>query len=229
MKTHDDPQTLHAQLYKPGPLHDERKELVAKLMEIPLQTGDILYRHSDAKGPFGLPFSKLVCLLTKSKFSHGSVVIILEGEPFVMEINDQGTLLMRIVDWLDTVATKNFRVYRLKESTPELVLAIDTVVKDFLNKDPDYDFTFSDESKFYCTESVVWVYKSVGVQLIQPETIKQVVPGWIYPIFKVVNWFMKKFSSASMSMDTPMYYVGNETRGLMSSPLTKLIYDHQAK
>jgi hypothetical protein len=196
-------------------------------MAMPLQTGDILYRHSNAKGPLGLPFSKLVCLLTKSKFSHGSVVILLDGEPFVMEVNDQGTLLLRLLDWLDTVSTNNFRIYRLKKTDARTVEALDTAIKAFLQDDPDYDFTFSDKKKFYCVESVVWVYKSVGLQLMEPQLIKQVVPWWIYPIFVTVNWFMKTFTSASMNMSTPMYYVGNETHGLMSSPLTKLIYDHQ--
>lgn len=40
-----------------------------------IMTGDVLYRKSDALGPFCIPFSKLVAILTKSLYSHASIVV----------------------------------------------------------------------------------------------------------------------------------------------------------
>ena len=67
-------------MIKLGPLYDKRKEIVAKLKSLPLQTGDIVYNAADVPGPFGIPFSKLIQKFTKSPYSHGTVILVEDNE-----------------------------------------------------------------------------------------------------------------------------------------------------
>ena len=108
-------QLVTAQMFEFGQLHEKRYEIEKILKLLPIQTGDILYRRGNAKGPFGLPFSRLISLLSKSDYSHAAMTFMVNGYPFVLEINDQGTLLYRMIDWLDMSYTGNFSVYRYKD------------------------------------------------------------------------------------------------------------------
>jgi hypothetical protein len=206
-----------------GPLHVKRFEIVEQLKPI-VQTGDILYRASNAKGPFGIPFSRLVMWLSNSKYSHASVILVEDGEINVVEINDEGTIKLRLIDWLDLCYTPEFSIYRLKKPVD-----ITKEIQDFLAKDPEYDFYFNDENKFYCTESVVAMYVKAGVRLILPQKIKEVVPKWAYVLLSIGNFFVKNLSSAGLPLDKSLYYVGNENQGLMSSELTNLILHYELK
>jgi hypothetical protein len=212
-------------MFKFGPLHEVRYQIEDQLKKIPLETGDILYRSSNAIGPLGLPFSRLVSLLSKGKYSHSAIAFIKEDSQFVLEINDQGTVLYRLVDWLDTSYGDDFSIYRLKNIDQDLRDKISQQIQNVLDLDPDYDFTFSDPNKFYCTECVATIYKNVGYPLVDPEYIKDIVSSPIYLILKIGNWFMKLFSNeASLPFDQKLYYVGNENRGMMSSEKTMLVY-----
>lgn len=215
---------VQALLYKFGPLHENRYKITEHLRHIPLQTGDILYRFSDAKGPFGLPFGKLVGRLTKSVYSHAAIVYLDKSEIYVLEVNDQGTLKFRMVDWLDACATKEFSVYRLKEFNFDLIDKIGDEICKIWKEDPDYDFTFSDSNKFYCTESVAAIYQNVGIQLVEPQYIKEIVPFFKYWLLAAGSWFVSLFSDCKLPLNVKCYYVGNETQGLMSSEKTELIF-----
>ena len=102
------------ELFKPGPLNKDRFNIVQQIKQ-DMRTGDILYRYSDAKGPLGLPFTRLVANATKSEYSHAAMLIVNDGEPEVLEVNDEGTLKYRFLDWIDTCYGKNISVYRLKD------------------------------------------------------------------------------------------------------------------
>lgn len=106
---------MEKELFKPGPLYNKRFAIVETIKR-DMRSGDILYRYSDAKGPLGLPFTRIVANVTKSEYSHAAILFIENGEPHVLEINDQGTLRYRLLDWIDTCYGDNFSVYRLHES-----------------------------------------------------------------------------------------------------------------
>lgn len=215
-----------AQMFDFGPLHESRYEIMEKLKNIKLQTGDILYRASNALGPLGIPFSRLVARATKSIYSHAAIVLMMNGNEYVLEINDQGTLLYRMIDWLDTCYTKEFSIYRLKEFDDTLISKIEEQIQKVLQDDPDYDFTFSDPDKFYCTESVAVIYQRVGIQLVEPDKIKDIVPTYIYYILRIGSWISGCISNATLPFNVGVYYVGNSEKGMMSSDKTVCIYKH---
>lgn len=198
-----------------------RKEIVADMMKIPLQTGDILFRHSNARGPFGIPFSWLVAKLTNSDYSHASVVVMENGQPEVFEISDKGTLKYRLIDWLDFVVGGKMHVYRLKKMNDGIRFRLQTVIYEMLNEDADYDFSFADPTKYYCVEAVAEVYKRAGIPLVEPELMKDVVKPWQYRIIAPINAIVRRLTGKGFDVTTPLYYVGNSKRGMMSSPLIK--------
>lgn len=217
---------LQAQMFDFGPLHGDRHEIVKLLKELPLQTGDILYRASNAKGPLGLPFSRMVADITKSHYSHAAIVILDNSEPYVMEVNDQGTLKYRLIDWLDTCYTSEFSVYRVRNIDPPTIAKVGEQINKILDEDPDYDFSFSDStSKLYCVQSVALIYKNVGIKLTEPEFAKDIVPSSVYFLFMIGNPLFQLFD-CHVPLDVKLYYVGNKYRGMMSSDKTYCVYHH---
>ncbi len=217
---------LQAQMFDFGPLHQDRHEIVNLLKGIPVQTGDILYRASNAKGPLGLPFSRMVADITKSPYSHAAILTMDETEPYVLEVNDQGTLKYRLIDWLDTCYTKEFAVYRLKDIDAATVAKVGEQINKILEEDPDYDFSFSDSShKLYCVQSVALIYNNVGIKIWEPEYAQQIAPYWVYCLFKLGNPIFKLFG-CHVPLDVKLYYVGNKQRGMMSSDKTYCVFHH---
>lgn len=241
-------------MIKFGPLHENRHNIVKQLCDIELQTGDILYRASDAKGPLGFPFSRFIAYMTNSLYSHAAIVLIENNQIYVMEINDAGTVKLRMIDWLDGCFTPEFSVYRLIETrslmqsntinklrveiwnqiekdhknlSPSMNGKVQHEIDDILEEDADYDFTFSDAKKYYCTEAVAVIYERAGIKLCEPAYIKDCISWWNYAIFAMGNWASGKLFGIKMPLDRTYYFVGNENIGLMSSKLTKLVLHYQ--
>lgn len=212
-------------MFKHGPLYAKRKEIIQELKSLGIRTGDILYRYSNAKGPFGLPFSKLVAYFTKSKYSHASVALVEEKEIYILEVNDRGTIKYRLIDWLDTCYNGHLAVYRLKDLTRYQEDKLRYVIEKFLERDPDYDFTFSHKEKFYCTESVVHIYKAaLNIQITNGNKIKEVVPWWFYIPLKTGSKIFSFFGT-SLPFEERLFFVGNEKMGMLSSTKTYRIFE----
>ena len=210
------------ELFKFGPLYNRRFSIVDTIKR-DMRSGDILYRYSDAKGPLNLPFTKIVSNITKSEYSHAAILFVENEEPHVLEINDQGTLRYRLLDWIDTCYGDNFSVYRLKDLDDEKEAKLHDVIQKILEEDPDYDFTFSDPDKFYCTESVIVIYeKALSVKLDIGYYIKELVPWWSYILLRAGSYLFSFFGT-SLPFNQRMFFVGNEQRGMMASELTKLV------
>ncbi len=192
----------------------ERKFIVEKLMGT-LRDGDILFRASNAKGPFGIPFCKWVQAITKSDYSHAAIVIMFNDYPCVLEVSDVGTRLYRLIDWLDFCVGGRLAVYRLRQ--PEEERLREEMIQ-FMKWDPEYDFSFSDSKTFYCTESVAYIYDACGIKLMEPVYPKGLFKGWRWFAFLAVNWCSKVFANKGFSLDVPGYFVGNSDWGMMSSP-----------
>ncbi len=190
-----------------------------------MKTGDIFFRLG-RQTFMGIPFEKLVAYTTRSEYSHASVALVRNGEVYMLEINDMGTMLIRLVDWLDYCAVKKFGIYRLP-LTPEQTAAVEASIDRFVEADPDYDFTFSDDSKFYCTESVAYVYEDAGIPLAPPKLIKAFVKPWGYAIFWPINWVLQKLTGTGLSTSKPLHFVGNSNQGLMSTPGLSVVYTHE--
>jgi len=209
------------EIFKPGPLYEKRFEIVNRIKQ-DMRSGDILYRYSDAKGPLGLPFTRIVSNITKSEYSHAATLFVENGEPHVLEINDQGTLRYRLLDWIDTCYGKNFSVYRLQDLDEQKEAMLLEKIYKILNEDPNYDFTFSDDNKYYCTESVAVIYKeALGVDL-PSYFIKEVVSTRLYYVLRI-GIFLFSFFGTSLPFNKKMYFVGNEQQGMISSQLTRQV------
>ena len=216
---------LAAQLFEHGPLYDRRFEILRQLNDVKLRSGDILYRASDAKGPLGLPFTKLVSKLTKSPFSHAAIVLVENGQYNVLEVNDQGTLKHRMLDWLDTCYKESLAIYRLKDLTHKAEFKLKTEIVKFLEKDPDYDLNFSDPDKFYCTESIIEIYKNaLDIKLIEGQTIWQTVNVFQYVLLWIGS-YVSSFFGASLPFGQKMYFPGNEKQGMIASPYTYKVFE----
>jgi hypothetical protein len=214
-------------LFRAGPLHPYRLKIEKMLKDLPVKTGDILFRL-DGYVFWGLfNFSETVCTLTKSNFDHAAVVYVENEIPMVVEISDQGCTLFRLVDWADYVFASTFSVYRLKTGldTDANIAKLQESVKTLIASDPDYDFSFGNENgKFYCTEFVAKVYEDAGLPLMKPMLIKDIMGGgWRYWLFYAINKLAGKITGMCFNAETPMYFVGNNKQGMMSSPLISLM------
>lgn len=216
-------------MFSPGPLYKKRFEIASALDMIPLQTGDIVYSASAAKGPLGVPFGRLIQKFTKSKYSHATLVLREGAETYVADVSDWGTRKLRLVDWFDNWEATDFCVARFKDRTPEMISCITDSIRAFLRDDPDYDFTFSDEKSYYCTEAVKHVLGRCGISLGGELTVRQMVPGWFYPLLVAGNAVTRLVSGACLPTDRPMPFVGNSERGMLASPLTEVIYTYDGR
>ena len=216
---------VEAQMFKQGPLHDHRFELIKKFNLVGLKNVDILYRASNALGPLGIPFSRLVAKLTNSKYSHAALVFFENNEIQVLEINDQGTLRYRMLDWLDTCFTPHMAVYRLNDITDDQEQKLYEEIKKFLEEDPEYDFTFCDPNKFYCTESVIEIYKrAFGFKLVEGDYIYDSVPLWKYVLMRIGS-FISGFFGASLPFNEKLFYPGDENKGMIASKYTHKVFE----
>ncbi|QDT64855.1 YiiX/YebB-like N1pC/P60 family cysteine hydrolase [Calycomorphotria hydatis] len=210
-------------MFTPGPLHSRRKEIIAELEQLPLRTGDILYRYSDARGPLGLPFSRLLRIATDSLYSHAALALVEHDELYVKEVTDRGTLKLRVLDWLSTCADENMQVQRLKSYTSEDERNFTDAINRFLEADYDYDYKFNSRNRYYCFEAVFDIYKECGYILAEPKPAKELITPVSRGVIATGNFFFKPFGT-SLPLDKPLHYAGNDEHGMLSSPLTECVY-----
>lgn len=181
-----------------------------------MMTGDVLYRKSDALGPFCIPFSKLVAILSKSLYSHASIVVKENGFTNVLDVGEHGITKLPLEKWECWCVEQAYSVYRLREGAnkDEIVREVNQLI----DSNPEYNFTFDDPDKVYCTESVVKIYERAGHKdIFVPVRIKDVVPFWVLCIIKPISGIIKLLTGKGLSFSEPLYFVGNEDQGMMSS------------
>ena len=194
-----------------------RKEVVASLKALGIRTGDIIVRLSSTKGPFGIPFSALVAKLSKSEWSHASVIFFRGDVPYVLEVSDRGTIEYRLVDWLDFCVEGDLAVYRYKDMSAEGEQAIESLIHAYLAEDPLYDFTYDDMNKVYCVESVCQIYEKMGIKLCEPKLMSEFLPPLTFKVFKFLNGIVKTLTGKGFDTSVKMYFVGNKNAGLLAS------------
>lgn len=211
-----------------GPLYEKRKQIVAKLQEVQLLTGDIVYSASSVRGPFGIPFGKWIQKFTNSPYSHATLIQVENNEYYAIDVSDWGTRKLRVVDWFDNWGATDFCICRLKDRSDADGLCLDYQIKRFLDMDPNYDFNFVDPHAFYCTEAVKLMYANCGFDLGGAFLVKDMVPWWFYRMILVGNVFTKLFANSSLPTNIPISVVGNFNRGMLASNLTKVIYEYDS-
>ncbi len=195
-------------MYQSGPLHKDRFKIAIKL-EFLLKSGDLLFRASDAHGPLGIPFSRLVSYVTKCPYSHVAIGIRNKyNEVEILEINDEGTTIYRPIDWLDSCYTNKLKIMRLNSNlmTDEVKIQLNNEIDRLSSEDEDYDFTFSSPSKLYCTESAVELYRRCNILISPPRYLKEIVNLPIYCIIRFGGWFLSLFGkTVELPVDIPLW------------------------
>jgi hypothetical protein len=212
-----------------GPLYEKRKIIVTELQKVGLETGDIVYSASSVRGPLGIPFGKWIQKFTHSPYSHATLIQVENGEYYAIDVSDWGTRKLRVVDWFDNWGATDFCVCRLNEKTEKDNLCLDYQIKRFLDMDPSYDFNFIDPNAFYCTEAVKQMYGNCGFDLGGAFLVKDMVPWWFYKLIVIGNYVTKLFSNSSLPLDVLISVVGNIHRGMLASPMTKMIYEYDSE
>jgi hypothetical protein len=180
-----------------------------------IRTGDILVRAGNAKGPFGLPFSKLVQICTKSKYSHASIAFLEFGSVYLLETNENGTSRSTLKDWIEGSTDGHYAVYRSYQINQKKVK--EEIYKKIKER-PLYDYRFNDDNKYYCVELVVDILKKSEVEIAPPKLPREVLPWWAYYfLFYPINYIIGKLTNQCFPTDIPLYFVGNEKSGLISS------------
>lgn len=212
---------IKAQLFVPGPLHEYRHRINDELKGI-VKTGDIFFRLG-RQSFLGIPFESLVAKVTHSNYSHASVALVENDEIKLVEVNDFGSTLLGIKNWVDFCDTTNFSIWRL-DLTEEQITALTLSIKKFVDNNPDYDFTFDDENKFYCTESVCHIFSEAKIPLAPARYLKEISTPRQYFLITIIGFFVKLFTGKGIPTKVPLYFVGNTENGIMSTPGLKKIW-----
>lgn len=139
--------------------------LAAPPPEAPLpavRDGDLVFHTSKSRQ------SQLVALATGSRWTHMGIVVVQDGEPWVLEAV-QPVKLTKLSAWISRGDAGRVVVKRLAKAdevlTAGAVAKMRELGKAWLGKDYDLRFQWSDES-LYCSELVFKLYEQgAGVEI----------------------------------------------------------------
>ena len=124
-----------------------------------LQDGDVIFHVSESNQ------SKAIKIGTLSRYSHCGIVVIENGQPYVIEA-ERGVEKTPMKTWLRRGKMwHHYRVMRLKDPQP-LALRYQKL----LGIPYDRQFRFNN-GKLYCSELVWEMYKDNGILLCQPNPL----------------------------------------------------------
>lgn len=123
-----------------------------------VREGDIIFQTSQSKQ------SPLIQLATRSKITHCGIIVMRDGEPYVLET--LGTLILTPLD--EFIARGVGGRYWLKRGTKE---NIKIEYEEYLGKPYDKAFSFNNDI-YYCSELVYEIYlRQLGINLCEPRQI----------------------------------------------------------
>jgi hypothetical protein len=203
-----------------GNFQTRNRGICQAIRDLPLQTGDIIFRMNYNK-IFGVPFGHLVGYLTRSKYVHASIVLQEGHEFFLMNLDEHGTQKQSLSFWMSECHGDEVSIYRYKHWTPDLLPQIEDKIRYYLKKNYCYNFEFSFKAKkrMYCTQSVCQIYEDLGIKLMEPIVLKKILTKWDYQWFVPVNWAVHEVFEVGFPTKYPLYFVGNEHHGMLASPL----------
>lgn len=121
-----------------------------------LQTGDLIFHTSHSSQ------SQAIQIATNSKYSHMGMIFKDKTDLYVYEAV-QPVKITKLQDWINRGKDGKYVVKRLKRSadflTPKGIQRLKLEAEQFLGKDYDLQFKWSDE-KIYCSELVWKIYKN---------------------------------------------------------------------
>ena len=134
-----------------------------------LQDGDIIFQSSNS------PLSTAIQLATKSKYSHCGIIFKENGAWYVYEAV-QPVRSTPLEQWIADGQGGKFVIKRLTNGrqtlTPSVINKMKQAGKQFMGKDYDGTFEWSDD-RIYCSELVWKIYKKgAGIELGQLKKLK---------------------------------------------------------
>ena len=147
-----------------------KKSILKFNKEVPaFQSGDLIFQSSTAGQ------GKAIQLATKSPYSHVGIIFEHDNGLFVIEAV-QPVKITPLKYFIDRTANKKFVVKRLKNAedilTPEKVIEMKNWANDYLGKDYDLYFEWSNE-RIYCSELVWKMYQeNTGIEIGELQTLQ---------------------------------------------------------
>jgi hypothetical protein len=183
------------------------------------QTGDVILRAGNAKPRLFpvLPFSRLTMSVTKSKYSHASLVFA--GK--VVEVSENLCEIVNIHEWAKNCYYERVALLRpkpwLDREPPKRILA--RIIRSLMATFKGYNYKLAAENNrhglFTCIDSVLWVLRQCGIRV---EDMNLEPVGQLVNEAKLVPRLIGKVAiKFGFITDGYANYVGNETSGLLTS------------
>lgn len=161
-----------------------------------IRDGDLIFQTSLSEQ------SKAIQIATKSKYSHCGL-IFKEGNDYYVYEAVQPVKRTALAIWIARGKNKKYVIKRLKYAnqilTPAVLAKIKQVSKQFMSKDYDLTFEWTDD-RIYCSELIWKVYqRAAGVQIGKLQKLKD---------FDLTNEsvrkIMKKRYGSKIPLDQPV-------------------------
>ena len=132
------------------------------LQENKVKDGDLIFQISLSEQ------SQAIQLATNSKYSHCGIIYIDKGQFYVFEAV-QPVKMTPLNRWIERGKNRHYVIKRIKNAeeimTADMIEKIRKEGKQFLGKDYDLTFEWSDE-KIYCSELIWKIYKrTTGLEI----------------------------------------------------------------
>ncbi len=188
-----------------------------------IQDGDILFRYGKSYKPYEIFTSRLIAGIEDNRFSHdgvahweGDAVYIYDAEP-----EPQGIRKVPFEFWMLDTADESLVIKRLRPEFRECIPQAIAYCEDVWQRQVPFDSDLKpDDDKLYCSEMIEKAYRSGGVVLSQPLTIRCMphYKRWL-PIKPLVTALSK------IRVYVPVYALGNQYYGTFGSPLLETVYE----
>ena len=185
-----------------------------------LKDGDVVFRRGDARILRGyFPMSRFLANASGSVFSHTGVVAIEGGEAVVYDTTSLSVRRQPFYVWvLDNVGPLG-----VKRVRPEYAAYAPKAVaycRQMFLAQPLFDYELGiDDKALYCVEMTEKAYRSNGLPLAPPVRLGDMENIALFPT--AVMGFL---AFTPLTLDTPVYFPGNERHGIWSSPYLTTVY-----
>lgn len=154
---------------QPGPTCKACATVIAPSAYERLRTGDLVFR----RGP-DLISDAVLAARQGGLYSHVGMILIQDGRPHVVhavpaetDYEQDRVVLERLEKFASPERALAVSIYRVRGLESDLIPELEKVAKDVIGKPFDSQFDLSTEDRLYCTELVWWVYRRMGVNLVQ--------------------------------------------------------------
>jgi hypothetical protein len=188
-----------------------------------IRDGDILFRYGVSY--YRLPdrlATRVIAGISDSRFSHNALAVW-EGDALYVydaQPEPEGIRKIPFTFWmLDTTPG----TLEIKRPRPEYQFAVPQALaycEDAYQRQVPFDPALKpDDERLYCSEMIEKAYRSAGVALADPITIR-CLPN--YHRYRALQPVVQTFTE--IRVDTPAFALGNEHYGTYGSPCLELVY-----